>query len=86
MIKLPDEILSKIFTYISSDTADIIKPYIKSYEVYSSWFSPRYDRMPFDEYMMTNAMYLDFTSKRHLRDRSQSLKLYISWSMLDTNF
>ena len=77
MVKLPDEILSNIFTYISSNTATIMKPYIKVYNVYSSWVSPRYGRMPFDEYMMTNAMYLDYTSKRHLRDRSQALKLYI---------
>ena len=77
-MKLPDEILNKIFLYLSSPTADIMKPHIKSYELYSKCISKRFDTMPFVEFMSVNAIYLDFTSKRHLREKSQVLNMFIS--------
>ena len=78
MVKLPDEILNKLFMYLSSPTAVIMKPYIQSYEKYCEWVSPAYGRMEFDEYMMVNAMYLDFTSKRHIREHKAVLKMFMS--------
>ena len=77
---LPEEIIMKICTYLSSPTADIMKPYIKSYNKYSEWISYRYDTMTFPEYMSVNAQYLDFTSKRHLREPGRILKTFVSYS------
>jgi len=76
MVKFPDEILNKIFMYVSSPSAEIMKPHIKSYEKYCQMIPPALGRMGFDEYMMVNAMYLDHTSKRHLRERNQILKMF----------
>ncbi len=78
MYKLPDEILNKIFMYLSSPTVDIMKPHIKAYEKYSKCISKRFDIMSFVEYMSVNAIYLDYTSKRHLREKNQVLKMFIS--------
>jgi hypothetical protein len=77
MQKLPDEIINKIFLYMSTPTATIMKPYIKSYETYCQWIPPALGRMGFEEYMMVNAMYLDHTSKRHIRERKFILQLII---------
>ena len=77
-MKLPDEILNKVFLYLSSPTADIMKPHIKSYELYSNYIFRRFDTMSFVEYMSVNAIYLDFTSKRHLREKNQLLNVFIS--------
>ena len=76
MVKFPDEILNKIFMYVSSPSADIMKPHIRSYENYCQMIPPTLGRMDFDEYMMVNAMYLDHTSKRHLRERNQILNMF----------
>ena len=76
MTKLPDEITNKIFLYISSPTADIIKPHIKAYEQYSKCISKRFDTMSFVEYMSVNAIYLDYTSKRHLREHNKVLQMF----------
>lgn len=77
-MKLPDEILNKIFLYLSNPTADIMKPHIKAYEQYSKCISRRFDTMSFIEYMAVNAIYLDFTSKRHIREKNQVLNMFIS--------
>jgi len=76
MVNLPDEILNKIFMYVSSPSALIMKPHIKSYERYCELVPPAFGRMDFDEFMMINAMYLDHTSKRHMRERNAILKLF----------
>ena len=60
---LPEEIIMKICTNLPSPTADIMKPYIKSYNKYSEWISYRYDTMTFPECMSVNAQHLDFTRK-----------------------
>ena len=78
MIKLPDEVINRIFSYLSSPTSIIMKPHIESYDNYCGWISERFGRMPFSEYMMVNAMYLDFTSKRHIRENNNILKMFIS--------
>ena len=76
MVKFPDEILNKIFMYVSSPSAEIMKPHIKSYDNYCQLVPPALGRMDFNEYMVVNAMYLDHTSKRHIRERSAILKLF----------
>jgi len=76
MVKFPDEILNKIFMYISSPSAEIMKPHIKSYDNYCQLVPPALGRMDFNEYMVVNAMYLDHASKRHIRERSAILKLF----------
>ena len=76
MVKFPDEILNKIFMYVSSPSAEIMKPHIKSYEKYCQLIPPALGRMDIDEFMMVNAMYLDHTSKRHLRERNQILNMF----------
>ena len=76
MQKLPDEIINTIFLYMSSPTSTIMKPHIKSYETYCQWIPIALGRMDFDEFMMVNAMYLDHTSKRHLRERNQILNMF----------
>jgi hypothetical protein len=53
-----------------------MKPHIKSYERYCELVPPALGRMEFDEFMMVNAMYLDYTSKRHMRERYAILKLF----------
>ena len=78
MVKFPDEILNKIFMYVSSPSAEIMKPHIKSYDNYCQLVPPALGRMDFDEYMMVNAMYLDHTSKRHIRERKVILNMFIS--------
>ena len=78
MCKLPDDILSKIFMYLSSPTADLMKPYIKSYKQYEKCVFSNFDTMTLVEYMSVNSIYLDYTSKRHLRERNQVLKMFIS--------
>ena len=76
MTKLPDEIINKIFLYISSPTADIMKPHIKSYEQYAKCIFANFDTMSFVEYMSVNAIYLDYTSKRHLREHNKVLQMF----------
>ena len=76
MMKLPDEILNKIFLYLSSPTANIIKPYIKAYEQYSKCVFFNFDTMSFVEFMSVNAIYLDYTSKRHLQEKNQILNMF----------
>jgi hypothetical protein len=76
MEKLPEEIINKIFMYMSSPTADIMKPHIKAYNQYAKVISNRFDTMPFIEFMSVNAIYLDFTSKRHLRENNQILQMF----------
>ena len=34
---LPNELINNIFLYTSHPVADLIKPYIKSYDVYLKW-------------------------------------------------
>ena len=76
MEKLPEEVINKIFMYMSSPTADIMKPHIKAYNQYAKVISNRFDTMPFIEFMSVNAIYLDFTSKRHLRENNQILQIF----------
>lgn len=78
MTKLPDEILNKIFLYLSSPTADIMKPHIKAYEQYSKCVFSSFDTMSFIDFMSVNAIYLDYTSKRHLREKKQILNVFLS--------
>jgi len=80
MSKLPNEILSKIFTSVSSPLADIMNPYIQSYSQYASWFSDRFETVTLAEYMFVNAIYLDYTSKRHIRAQTRILKMFFSLS------
>jgi hypothetical protein len=76
MEKLPEEIINKIFMYMSSPTADIMKPHIKAYNQYAKVISNRFESMSFIEFMSVNAIYLDFTSKRHLRENNQILQMF----------
>ena len=76
MVKFPDEILNKIFMYVSSPSAEIMKPYIKSYEQYAKCIFSNFDTMSFVEYMSVNAIYLDYTSKRHLREHDKVLQMF----------
>ena len=78
MTKLPDEMLNKIFLYLSSPTADIMKPHIKAYKHYSKCVFSNFDTMSFVEFMSVNAVYLDYTSKRHMRDKKHILKVFLS--------
>ena len=78
MENLPEEIVNKIFTYISSPTADIMRPQIQAYNLYAKVISKRYELMPFVEFMSVNAIYLDLTSKRHLREQNRILKTFIN--------
>ena len=77
MINFPDEVINVIFSYLSSPTSIVMKPHIESYDNYCGWISEKFDRISFSEYMMVNAMYLDFTSKRH-RETNNILKMFIS--------
>ena len=74
---LPEEVLNKICMYLSSPTADIMKPHIQAYNQYSRIISNRYEIMPFIDFMTVNAIYLDFTSKRHIREKNAILKMFI---------
>jgi hypothetical protein len=76
MEQLPDEIINKIFMFMSSPTSIIMKPHIKAYEKYCELVPPSLGRMDFDEFMVVNAMYLDHTSKRHIRERRALLKMF----------
>ena len=78
MENLPEEIINKIFMYMSSQTADIMRPQIQAYNLYTKVISKRFDIMPFVEFMSVNAIYLDFTSKRHLREQNTILKTFIN--------
>ena len=60
MENLPEEIINKIFTYMSSPTADIMRPQMQAYNLYTKVISKRFDIMPFVEFMSVNAIYLDF--------------------------
>ena len=73
---LPEEVLNKICMYLSSPTADIMKPHIQAYEQYSKVISNCFDTMPFIDFMTVNAIYLDFTSKRHIREKKAILKKF----------
>ena len=77
MEKLPEEIINKITMYMSSPTADIMKPHIKAYNQYAKVIlSNRFDSMSFIEFMSVNAVYLDYTSKRHLRENNKILQIF----------
>ena len=69
MEKLPIEIERYIFRYVSHPVADLIRPHINEYNRYASYLHYRHDIMDFTEFMMVNAMYLDQTSKVHIRFR-----------------
>ena len=74
---LPEDILNNVCMYLSSPTAAIMKPHIQAYEQYSKVISNRFDTMPFVEFMSVNAIYLDFTSKRHLREKNTILNMFL---------
>jgi hypothetical protein len=76
MEKLPYEIINKIFMFMSSPTSIIMKPHIKAYAKYCELIPPSLGRMDFDEFMKVNAMYLDHTSKRHIRESRAILKMF----------
>ena len=78
-MKLPEELLNKICMYLSSPTADIMKPHIQAYVRYSRIISNRFETMPFIDFMTVNATYLDFTSKRHLREKNIILKMFLQY-------
>jgi len=75
-MKLPEELLNKICMYLSSPTAAIMKPHIQAYDQYSKVISNRFETMPFIDFMTVNATYLDFTSKRHIREKKAILKIF----------
>jgi hypothetical protein len=75
-MKLPDELLNKICMYLSSPTADIMKPHVQAYDQYSRIISNRFETMSFIKLMIVNATYLDFTSKRHIREKKAILKMF----------
>jgi hypothetical protein len=76
-MKLPEELLNKICMYLSSPTADIMKPHVQAYDQYSRIISNRFETMSFIKFMTVNAIYLDFTSKRHIREKNAILKMFI---------
>ena len=76
MEKLPLEIQHKIFLYMSHPIADLFRPYINEYNRYGSYLHYRCDIMDFTEFMMINAMYLDQTSKVHIRIRKNILNCF----------
>ena len=76
MEKLPEEIINKIFMYMSSPTADIMKPHIQAYKQYAKVISNRFEIMSFPEFMSVNAIYLDYTSKRHIRENNKVLQMF----------
>ena len=75
-MKLPEELLNKICMYLSSPTAALLKPHIQAYKQYSKVISNRFETMTFAEFMIVNATYLDFTSKRHIREQKAILKIF----------
>ena len=75
-MKLPEDILNKICMYLSSPTAALLKPHIQAYKQYSKVISNRFETMTFAEFMSVNATYLDFTSKRHIREKKAILKIF----------
>ena len=76
MEKLPVEIINEIFRYLSHPVADLIRPHINEYEKYQSYLYYRCDIMDFTEFMMVNALYLDQTSKVHIRLRKNILNCF----------
>ena len=60
---------------MSSPTAAIIKPHIQAYKQYAKVISNRFEIMSFPEFMSVNAIYLDFTSKRHIRENNKVLQM-----------
>ena len=62
--------------YLSSPTAALLKPHIQAYKQYSKVISNRFETMTFAEFMIVNATYLDFTSKRHIREKKAILKIF----------
>ena len=76
MEKLPIDIERKIFSYLSHPIADILRSHINEYEKYKSYLCYRCDIMDFTEFMMVNAMYLDQTSKVHIRIRKNILNCF----------
>ena len=76
MITLPNEVINHLLKYVSTPSSDMMKPYIISYNKYTNWISNRFDCMSFPEYMSVNAQYLDFTSKRHIREKERVLKMF----------
>ena len=77
---LPEEVLNKICMYLSSPTAALMKPHIQAYKQFSKVISNRFETMTFAEFMSVNAIYLDFTSKRHLREKNTILKMFLQIS------
>jgi hypothetical protein len=55
-----------------------MRPQIQAYDLYAKVISKRYELMPFNEFMYANAIYVDLTSKRHLREQSRILKTFIN--------
>ena len=76
MEKLPIEIKREIFRYVSHPIADLIRPHINEYEKYKGYLHYRHDIMDFTEFMMINAMYLDQTSKVHIRFKKNILNCF----------
>ena len=76
MEKLPIDIERKIFSYLSHPIADILRPHINECDKYKSYLCYRCDIMDFTEFMMVNAMYLDQTSKVHIRMRRNILNCF----------
>ncbi len=62
---LPAELICKIFLYTSHPVADLIRPYIKSYNQLSKWESRRFNNLSFPDFMIVNALYIDLSSIEH---------------------
>ena len=76
MENLPAEIINEIFRYLSHPVADLIRPHINEYEKYRSYMYYSHGVMDFTEFMMVNALYLDQTSKVHIRLRNNILNCF----------
>ena len=74
--KLPIEIQQKMFLYMSHPIADLIRPHINEYEKYKSYLYYKCDIMDFTEFIVINALYLDQTSKVHIRFRKNILNCF----------
>ena len=65
METLPIELINKIFLYTSHPVADLIRPYIKSYNKFTEWESLRFNKLSFADYMIVSALYIFLSSKEH---------------------
>ena len=67
MENLPKEIINKIFLYHSHPVADLIKPYIKSYDIYLRWLERTVieNSLSFGQYMSITSHFIDLKTEIH---------------------